>query len=79
MNIKMETINYTTFLEPYVNGDPDGPGEAQFAYWCNENGHQFDEWIMNVIDSVIYKSGMYKAQNLEEFEQIAEELYHRYS
>ena len=79
MNSKIETINYTAYLEPFVDGDPNGPGESQFAYWCDENGHQFDIWLMNVVDSVLAKSGMYGAKTLEQFEQIAEELYDRYS
>ena len=77
--LKIETVTYTALVEPYVDGDEYGPGESQFAYWCDENGHQFDEWLMNVVDSIMSKHGMYRVKTREEFEAAAELLYHTYN
>jgi hypothetical protein len=79
MEAKIETINYVAYLEPYVDGDVNGPGESQFAYWCDENGHQFDIWLMNVVDSIMSKHGVYRVKTREEFEAAAELLYHTYN
>ena len=79
MNTKIKTVTYTALVEPYVDGDAYGAGESQFAYWCDENGLPFDEWLMNVVDSIMSKHGMYRVKTREEFEARAEALYHAYN
>jgi len=80
INTRMEkgygTVDYTVYLEPYV--DYREPGESEFADWCVKNGRSFDEWVMRLIDATMYNNGMYRVGSREEFESTAEAIYDWY-
>jgi hypothetical protein len=53
--------------------------EDDFKTWCEENGNDFDEWLVNVICVILKKGGLYKVETLKDFEKVAETIYHTYS
>lgn len=53
--------------------------EDDFKTWCEENGNDFDEWLMDIMCMILKKHGLYKVENLEDFEEVAKIIYHTYS
>jgi len=72
-------VNYGVRMEPYIDGDPDGAGEAEFAHWCITNDLYFNEWVKSLVRDTMYKHGMYKVISKEQFEEAAKELFEAYN
>ena len=53
--------------------------EEDFKIWCEENGHDFEGWLWGVASHVAKKHGLYRVENLEDFEEVAQSLYHTYN
>ena len=53
--------------------------EDDFKTWCEENGNDFDEWLSDVMCIILKKHGLYKVENLEDFEEVAKIIFYTYS
>jgi len=71
-------VNYGVRMEPYIDGDPNGAGEAEFADWCIKNDLHFNEWVKSLVRDTMYKHGMYMVTSKEQFETAAKLLFEAY-